>query len=55
MKPCTDPTGHQWQATSFTIRAGSTPVECRLCGETGYHIDQRVVDRIEGQPGEELF
>ena len=55
MKSCTDPKGHAWKATSFTIRAGSTPVECVICGETGFYIQERVVDRDEGQPGEELF
>lgn len=55
MRSCTEPSGHRWRPTSFTIRAGSTPVECEFCGETGYHIDNKVVDPNEGQPGEELF
>ncbi len=55
MEPCTDPGGHAWRDTSFTISAGSTPVECVFCGETGYRIESQVVAQNPGRPGEELF
>jgi hypothetical protein len=57
MKECVDPEGHEWRAVGMTIAAGSTPVACGRegCDEIGYLLEQKVVDRSEGQPGEELF
>ncbi len=39
------------------IRAGSTFVVCTRdgCKETGFRIDNQIIEADEGLPGEELF
>lgn len=54
MKGCLDPySAHDWQDISFTTSRGSTPVECKRCGELGYRIDHQVVAQDSGQKNEE--
>jgi hypothetical protein len=55
MQQCVDPSGHDWEAVSFTSSAGSTPVACKRegCGEIGYRLDDRIIEQDAGSADED--